>query len=696
MLLLILKSSVCLSVFMLFYKLCLEKITIHNFKRFYLLGVILISIGIPFITFTEYIEEEPQIFETITFQQDYITPGNFKIIEPAKSFQDYIPYVLWSLYGIGVLLFAFRFFRNLFQLVQKIRLNPKCKYLGFTNVLLKNDVTPHTFFNYIFLNKALFENNKIPAEVLLHEQTHAKQKHALDILFIEILQILFWFNPLLYFIKKDIKLNHEFLADQAVINHGIITKDYQQLLLAFSSNASYTSLANAINYSLIKKRFTVMKTQTSKTLIWFRSLIILPLLAILIFSFSEKVKIEKEIRNINSFIKPNSLINEIRVFIDENRKVLVYENQIDFKQLSNELLKIKNHLIKKHTVAPKLFIQVEDHVTDEYLKEIKKEIEKSKLKISNFKSKSLVLSEKISDSYFKETTFTADYMHFGSKKEGLVQGYTMPKNTTIIESENLKNSLKYLIEKKVSLQKDLSKAKKEKNKIAIKKQIEFLTLRIATIDNTLNSYNKEALQKSVALIITIIDTKTISINGEEYDLKNIDNYIGSFVKELSSQQKENLIPVIVYGSLDDDKTIETVKNILRNHNILKVNKKINVPYKDNTVHKNLQKGAVKGVIINYNELTKELKDSKTSSAKNSLKIKDIKIVIDVTKSIFLNNKKILFKDLKEEVNNINPSLSIKQKQKYLSGQIIIASSNFAEYAKQIKDVLTRDCYIVNW
>lgn len=126
----------------------------------------------------------------------------------------------------------------------------------------------------------------------MHEQVHAKQKHALDILFIELLQIAFWFNPLLYLIKKDIKLNHEFLADQAVINKGTNTKHYQQLLLAFSSNTSHNQLANAINYSLIKKRFTVMKTKTSKTIIWFRSLIILPLLAILIYSFSIKHYVE--------------------------------------------------------------------------------------------------------------------------------------------------------------------------------------------------------------------------------------------------------------------------------------------------------------------------------------------------------------------------------------------------------------------
>jgi hypothetical protein len=130
--------------------------------------------------------------------------------------------------------------------------------------------------------------------VLLHEQAHAYEKHSLDLLFIELMQIVFWFNPFIYLIKHSIKLNHEFLADRAVLNNGIETYYYQNILLAFSSNAGPPQLANSINYSSIKKRFTVMKTQTSKRAIWLRSIFLLPLLAILIYGFSTKEIIEIE------------------------------------------------------------------------------------------------------------------------------------------------------------------------------------------------------------------------------------------------------------------------------------------------------------------------------------------------------------------------------------------------------------------
>src|SRR5690606_2233309 len=145
------------------------------------------------------------------------------------------------------------------------------------------------------------------------------QTCALPIL-IELLQVIFWFNPFIYLIKHSIKLNHEFLADHAVLKQGTETLKYQSLLLAFSSNASEPQLANAINYSSIKKRFTVMKTHTSKQTLWLRSLILLPLLAVLIYSFSERKVVEKpqvyQTTPSNGEGVTDALMNEYKTFIN--------------------------------------------------------------------------------------------------------------------------------------------------------------------------------------------------------------------------------------------------------------------------------------------------------------------------------------------------------------------------------------------
>ncbi|RRQ49486.1 hypothetical protein DZC72_02445 [Maribacter algicola] len=299
----LLKSTACLAIFLAFYKLVLEKESIHTFKRFFLLGALITSFIIPNIVFTEYVE-------IASGTEINVTPmtGDLQALdsEPVAIISTSLDWevILWSIYGIGVIIFGFRFIRHLLQIWSRIRFNPKLKENFITRVLLRQSVAPHTFFNYIFLNKKEFEEKNIPQEVLMHEEAHAKQRHSLDVLFIEMVQVFFWFNPLIYLLKSSIKLNHEFLADNAVVNSNISIPKYQHLLLSFLSKASENhhssiKIANAIVYSStraersrsIKKRFTVMKTKTSKKSIVLRSFLLLPLTTILLFGFSEKKEI---------------------------------------------------------------------------------------------------------------------------------------------------------------------------------------------------------------------------------------------------------------------------------------------------------------------------------------------------------------------------------------------------------------------
>ena len=252
------KSAACLAILMVFYKLFLERESFHVFKRIYLLGILFLAFGIPLLTFTQYIDVTPSA--STQFAGSALTPMSNDFNELATVIDWYK--VFWVIYGLGVLFFGIRFIFNLSSIVLRIHRNPKQKQEHFINVLLSDLRIPHTFFKFIFLNRSEFENHAIPDSVLIHEQAHALQKHSIDIIFIELLQVIFWFNPLIYLIKKEIKLNHEFLADQAVMNHGMNIKTYQQTLLAFSSYATEPQLANAINYSSIKKRFTVMITRT--------------------------------------------------------------------------------------------------------------------------------------------------------------------------------------------------------------------------------------------------------------------------------------------------------------------------------------------------------------------------------------------------------------------------------------------------
>ncbi|MEM0518235.1 M56 family metallopeptidase [Aequorivita flava] len=377
----LLKSAAILTVLFAFYKIVLEKTSMHTFKRFYLLGSFCAAFFIPLITFTSYVAISPSV-----------TIYNDQILQPihaeTKITINYWPFVLWTIYGLGVLFFSVKFIRNLLALVQRIQQNPKYKNSNFIHVLLSETVVPHTFFNYIFLNKTQFTNGEIPAEVMQHEETHARQNHSLDILLVEILQIVFWFNPLFAFLKSSIKLNHEFLADQAVLNSGAQISEYQKILLAFSSNALAPPLAHSINYSSIKKRFTVMKIHTSKRAIWLRSLLILPILSLLIYGFSTKEVLAK-VSEKNTIITTDT-IEDIRIVIDKDSQLTLNGFSVDFEDLKSEINKRNTHLTaeqkQKYISATVGFYKNDDKVLAKNIIEILYANNLRKLSMSNIKN----------------------------------------------------------------------------------------------------------------------------------------------------------------------------------------------------------------------------------------------------------------------------------------------------------------------
>jgi hypothetical protein len=351
----VLKSSACMIAFLLFYQFLLEKENMHQFKRFFLLGALFASLIIPALVFTEYLEAAPQnIAKTTTSYNTQEIPVAMKPI----SDMDVInwPLILGTIYGLGFLFFGFRFTKHLHQILYRIRKNPKMKGHFVTRVLLREHMPPHTFFSYIFLNKEELENKTIPNEVILHEETHAKQYHSLDVLLIELLQVIFWFNPLLFLFKKKIKLNHEFLADSAVLNQKVPTKKYQNTLLSYLSNDSmekYQSIkmAHAINYSSIKKRFTVMKKQTSKKSVVLRALLLLPLLALLLFSFSERKIIQETKKTTRDLTETKASEQELSIF---NTLAKEYNGQpIEKRIIPLKELRLLERIYKKMSVSQK-------------------------------------------------------------------------------------------------------------------------------------------------------------------------------------------------------------------------------------------------------------------------------------------------------------------------------------------------------
>lgn len=287
----VLKSSLCIALLWGFYALFLERENMHHFKRFYLIFSLVFAYTIPLLTFT-YTTNVGGHQENLQEPVTYVIQA--KEIPPQESSVHYLSVILWSIYAIGVLIFAIRFIKNIHNLIEKVRRNENLKELSHTNVLLKKAVVPYTFLKYIFVSKKEFQTQAIPKEVLLHEKTHVQQKHTLDILFVEILQVVFWCNPMWFWIKKSIRLNHEFLADQTVLQQQFSIHQYVNLLVNYPNSANHTVLTSAINYSLTKKRIVMMSKQFSKTRVAARLLLLLPILFTCMLLFNNKIVAQKK------------------------------------------------------------------------------------------------------------------------------------------------------------------------------------------------------------------------------------------------------------------------------------------------------------------------------------------------------------------------------------------------------------------
>ncbi|WP_459744616.1 M56 family metallopeptidase [Polaribacter sp. OB-PA-B3] len=346
------KSASCLALLLFFYHFILEKEKMHSFNRFYLLIGVVISLLIPFATITT--NSIPETLTAVTtLTEPKFSPENMATIE-VEEVIDYTKYFAGFYLLISSLLLI-RFGRNLFKIIQKIRLNEKINHANATLVLVDDKILPHTFWKAIFINKNEYENGNIEEELFTHELTHVTQKHTIDVLLIEFLQILFWINPLFIFLKKAVQLNHEFLADEKVIHHHKNTFQYQHLLLNKAAWNNEYYLASNLNYSLTKKRLKMMTTQSSQSKIWIKKLAVIPLLAGFVFLFAERIEAQEkqEIIEVVEELPRKGIITENEVYKNYiNRNAYVTYKNKEGKKVSKLYTELTNEEKKRLVLPP--------------------------------------------------------------------------------------------------------------------------------------------------------------------------------------------------------------------------------------------------------------------------------------------------------------------------------------------------------
>lgn len=282
------KLSVCLALVYLFYRLVLQRLTFYNWNRYYLLLYTLASFYIPLIDVSAVIAKNN--LQSARLVQLVPAFGSIDQTHTEAAFTRFL-----TINNIALLLLltgaAIAATRLCMQFISLNRLKKKARVIYVDHMKLyqvDGDIAPFSFGRSIFINRQQHSQAEFQ-DIVLHEFIHVKQQHSIDIICAEILCVLNWFNPFAWLIKKAIRQNLEFIADEQVLKNGISKKDYQYLLLKVTGNAQF-SIAAPFNFSSLKKRIAMMNKMKSARVHLIKFLFLVPLVAVLLLAFRNKLK----------------------------------------------------------------------------------------------------------------------------------------------------------------------------------------------------------------------------------------------------------------------------------------------------------------------------------------------------------------------------------------------------------------------
>ena len=310
----IVRSSLLLVLLYGSFALLLSRETFHRFNRVALLGVLLASMILPAIHLTIKAPSllpiwgsasEVEESSIATFRQ-YISETTVPIVEdvsgtniqvekeivlPKRGSGEGAVRLLEAVYCFGVLAALAIFFMQLFRLRREIKSGVRTKdEFGNTIIIRGGDFAPYSFLHYIIISASDYEHLRRP--ILAHEQAHIRMGHTYDLLLLEVVKAVQWFNPFVYLLGRDLKAIHEYEADNAVLNFGIDAKTYQLLLVTKAVGSRLQTVCNNLSHHSLKKRIKMMHTHNSNRWLMSKGLILPALMAVALVAFA-KPKVEE-------------------------------------------------------------------------------------------------------------------------------------------------------------------------------------------------------------------------------------------------------------------------------------------------------------------------------------------------------------------------------------------------------------------
>ena len=315
----IVKSSVCLALFYLFYRLLLSRETFHRFNRCALLGVLFLSVLIPCI--------EVQVQHPADLQQAMYALGQLSAevasVQTADFSASSVDTSVWLVAGcmlVYLLGGAFFLLRNLYSLYRLRHLFRACRQESLAGYLpgcparvqlrvYEGELSPFSWLHYIFISRAdLQENGR---EILIHELAHIRLRHSWDLLLADCCIFLQWFNPAAWLLKQELQAIHEYQADETVIHEGVNARQYQLLIIKKAVGTRLYSMANSLNHSSLKKRITMMMKEKSNPWARLKYLYVLPVAAMTLTAFARP-----EVSSVMNEISSDK-VNDLVAFMKE-------------------------------------------------------------------------------------------------------------------------------------------------------------------------------------------------------------------------------------------------------------------------------------------------------------------------------------------------------------------------------------------
>lgn len=324
----ILESTICISVFYMLFRLLMRKETSFAVNRATLLTIVVASVIVPMVQLPQLMQTPVHVELIPDFSESKVQIQNLPAPENTASFEVQQPVgetasatneltipletLLRYFYLAGVLVALLLFIRNVIQIFLLSRKATVQQMDGYRLLIVDREVPSFAFGRSVVISQTDYDAHG--SAILAHEQAHIRLNHFVDLLLLELVRTIHWFNPAVYALIGDLKEIHEFQADEQTLHSGIDATQYQLLVIQKGVGPRRFALANSFNHCQIKKRITMMnKSKTSKAWRW-KVATFLPLLALLLMAFGNRseTRIEKEIRNEISNITQSGLKNDIR------------------------------------------------------------------------------------------------------------------------------------------------------------------------------------------------------------------------------------------------------------------------------------------------------------------------------------------------------------------------------------------------